>query len=298
MSQLPTPPFKRIPLTPLFVVNEIITVLLYDFAPNFSTLGESHDFWEFVYIDRGELDIHAGEEKHRLRAGDMVFHKPMEFHNIECDGTHSATVFIMTFDCRSEAMEHFASRILRVPTELTKLMRLLISESNASFTVSQYPLDLRQDAPIGGQQLIKIYLEELLIRLLRADTKTSVSGVASDRDVLDDTLANDMCAYLARHIYTNVTIEELTEHFHFGKSHLCEVFKRSQGTTILQYYLKLKLTEAKRMLHEENVSVGEISERLGFESQSYFARIFKRHVGVSPRDFRAAVISGNTVHFE
>ena len=136
MSQLPTPPFKRIPLTSLFDVSEIITVLLYDFSPTFQTQGESHDFWEIVYVDRGELNIHAGESKHRLRQGDMVFHKPGEFHNVECDGVHSATVFIMTFDCRSEAMSHFAERIVRVPTELTKLMRLLISECSSGFTVS------------------------------------------------------------------------------------------------------------------------------------------------------------------
>ncbi len=295
MSQLPTPPFRRIPLTSLFNVSEIITVLLYDFSPNFQTPGESHDFWEFVYVDRGELSITAGENKHRLTQGDMVFHKPGEFHSVECDGVHSATVFIMTFDCRSEAMEHFSERIIAVPGELTKLIRLLIAECKEGFTVSQYPLELRQNAPIGVEQLIKMYLEELLIRLMRIENSGKTGPVSPTRTDSDDRLASDISAYLAQHLYTNVTIEALCEQFHFGKSHLCEVFKKSHGVSILQYYLGLKLTEAKRLLHEDAMSVGEISETLGFESQSYFARLFKKHVGVSPREFRAAVVSDGTV---
>jgi len=298
MSQLPSPPFKRIPLKSLFDVSEIITVLLYDFSPNFQTPGESHDFWEMVYVDRGELTITAGKKKHKLKQGDLVFHEPGEFHNVECDGIHSATVFIMTFDCRSDAMSHFAEKIVRIPTELTKLMRLLISECGSGFTVSQYPLELRPDAPTGVEQLIKIYLEELLIRLVRYNFDSTTGEISAQRYTAEDTLVRDMCSYMARHVYTNVTIEQLCEEFHFGKSHLCEIFKRATGVSIFRYYLTLKLTEAKRMLHEDSMSVGEISERLGFESQSYFARLFKRHIGVTPREFRAALVSDGTVRLK
>ena len=299
MSKLPTPPFKKIPLTSLFDVSRIITILLYDFAPGFHTVGEAHDFWEIVYIHRGELSLHAGDRLCHLSRGEMVFHRPGEFHNIECDGVHSASVFIMTFDCHSPAMEYFAGRILRIPGELTKLVKLLIDESTSSFTVSQYPLKLRGDAPIGGQQLVKMYLEELLIRLMRfyEAQGTGVDG-GEVGELSGGTLANEIRIYLASHIYTKVTIEELCDRFHFGKSHICEVFRRATGDSILQYYLKLKLTEAKRMLHEESTTISEISERLGFESASYFSRIFRRHVGMTPGEFRKTVINTATVYLE
>lgn len=299
MSKLPTPPFKKIPLTSLFEVSEIITILLYDFAPNFQTVGEKHDFWEIVYIDRGELSIHAGERYCKLSAGDMVFHKPGEFHNIECDGVHSASVFIMTFGSESAAMEYFEGKIIKVPSELLKLVKLLIGEGSASFTVSEYPLGLRPDAPIGGEQLVKIYLEELLIRLMRLENNDGgAKNTKNSREGKESTLANEIAQYLAMHLYTKVTIDELCDRFHFGKSHLCDVFRKSKGESILRYYLKLKLAEAKSLLHEENTSVTEISERLGFESPSYFTRIFKRYTGVTPREFRRNVINSGTVYID
>lgn len=258
-----------------------------------------HDFWEFVYVDRGEIIVRTDGDEQRLRQGEMVFHKPGEFHAHECDGKHSASVFILTFDCRSSAMKYFCGRTVKVPSELTSLMKRLIDECIDNFTVGTYPLKMLGSAPIGGQQLVHIYLEEFLIRMMRSVEKKRSTGVVPvSHQTLENTLAQNICDYLSRHVCDRVTLDTLSEELHFGKSHLCDVFKKAQGDTIVHYHLKLKIAEAKRLLREEKMTVSEISEQLGFESPAYFSRIFGKLTGMSPRAFRNQLINSTTVYLE
>lgn len=299
MSNQPSKEYIKLTLKNTFNVTQIVTVLCYDFAPDFHTEGETHDFWEFVYVDRGEIFYNADSKRGRLTQGEMVFHAPGEFHRHECDGKHSASVFILTFECRSPAMKYYSGRSVKVPPELASLMKRLIEECTSNFAISQYPLSPLPESPLGGQQLVRIYLEEFLIRMMRSEEKKRSSNVVfTSKQTLENKLAEEMCEYLSEHIRDRVTLDSLSERFHFGKSHLCDIFKKAQGDTIVQYHLKLKIAEAKRMLHEEKLTITEISEQLGFESPAYFSRIFTKLSGVSPRAFRSKLINKASVYLE
>lgn len=285
----------KIPPKNVYTVEKINSIHFYDFAPDFSFQGEAHDAWEMVYVDRGEILVCTEDSERRLRQGEMVFHCPWEFHSHRCDGTHSASVFIISFTCRSAAMKYYRGKIIKVPSELTSLMKRLFDECSATFGVSVSPLTPLPDAPIGGQQLTRLYLEELLIRMMRSEEKKKPTGVIfTSRQQLASPLAEEICEYLSHRVYERVTLDDLAEHFHFGKSHLCDTFKKAQGDTIVQYHLKLKIAEAKRLLREEKLTVSEVSERLGFESPAYFSRIFNKISGMSPRTFRTKLINAST----
>ena len=58
------------------------------------------------------------------------------------------------------------------------------------------------------------------------------------------------------------------------------------GMTVMDYVLKTRIVLAKNMLEKENVSISEVSGRCGFSSESYFCRVFKESVGVSPLKYR------------
>ena len=289
---------KKAPIKNVITISSIITINCYELAPAYFNQGETHDFWEIVYLDRGELSLHAGEKRMKLKQGEIIFHQPNEFHNIECDGKHSASVFIVTFVCRSSAMKYFREKLIKVPSDMMPLIRRLIDESTNTFSVSQYPLTLLSSASVGGAQLIRIYLEEFLIRMLRlGEQKNSVRG-SSLRDTSENALVREIENYLVQRVCERVTLEDISGRLHFGKSHLCDVFKKGTGQTIMQYHMKLKIDEAKRLLKENKLTVNKISEKLGFETPAYFSRAFSKQVGMSPREYRNALVSDGRVYLE
>jgi AraC-like DNA-binding protein len=73
------------------------------------------------------------------------------------------------------------------------------------------------------------------------------------------------------------------------------VFKRTVGFGLIEYLHRIRIDHARRLLQTERFSVGEIGHLVGFPDQSHFGKIFRRMVGVSPQEFRAAVQAKDTV---
>ncbi|MBQ8859401.1 MAG: AraC family ligand binding domain-containing protein, partial [Clostridia bacterium] len=67
-------------------VEELYTVHYFEYSNTYRYPGESHDFWECVYVDRGEVVITAGEEELCLSRGEILFHAPNEWHTLRANG--------------------------------------------------------------------------------------------------------------------------------------------------------------------------------------------------------------------
>ena len=61
-------------------IGTIYSIHYYEYRTDFTFSGETHDFWEFVYADKGETIITSDQTEFRLKAGELYFHKPNEFH--------------------------------------------------------------------------------------------------------------------------------------------------------------------------------------------------------------------------
>lgn len=280
----------------LIRVNSFYTVNFFDLSPIFHTNFHNHDCWELFYVDSGEVNCITESDSRILKSGDVVFHRPGSVHNTVCNGKKSAAIFNVLFYTDSASMEILDGKSLTVPSKLTPTLKNLINECNKTYRVSEHPLKARKRAPLGGAQLSRIYLEELLILIIREmqKDKSTHNESAPESDTCNP-LIEDICKFLSENLNSPVTLSDICERFHFGKSYISEQFKKCKGRSIMSYYLDLKLAEAKRLLREEDLTVMQISEKLGFESPEYFSRYFKKRVGHSPRDFRKMLINNATL---
>ena len=64
-------------------IDELYTVHYFEYMNNFSFEGERHNFWEFLYVDKGEIGVTADNNYTLLKKGDLIFHKPNEFHTVK-----------------------------------------------------------------------------------------------------------------------------------------------------------------------------------------------------------------------
>lgn len=84
----------------------------------------------------------------------------------------------------------------------------------------------------------------------------------------------------------HTSFESLTRQLYCTPSHAIRVFKGAYGITPYQYLLQKKVSLAKMMLDNSQLSIKEVADFLGFQDSHYFSAFFKTHTGVYPRDYR------------
>lgn len=138
-----------------------------------------------------------------------------------------------------------------------------------------------------GERIIENSLMNLLLLLLRE----SEISLAEEKTALIEEVRTEAQAirhYLLENYSSRITLEDLCFLFRTNRSALCRIFRREYGRTIQEYLQELRISEAKRLLREGDLSVTIISERVGFESVHYFSRSFKKRLGITPTEYGRA----------
>jgi quercetin dioxygenase-like cupin family protein len=91
-------------------VSKIVTIHYYEFDKTFDFKGEKHDFWEMVYVDKGQVEVQSEKDTIVLKQGEIIFHKPNEFHAIKAYES-SPNFFVISFVCNSPSMKYFENTI-------------------------------------------------------------------------------------------------------------------------------------------------------------------------------------------
>lgn len=99
-------------------------------------------------------------------------------------------------------------------------------------------------------------------------------------------LVIDVKNYIMHHISEPIKTEDIADAFYTNRSRLSTNFKKETGENLIDFILKEKVEEAKRLLRYSDKSLVAISSYLGFSSQSHFTRVFKKYVGASPTEYR------------
>ena len=119
--------YYGIQLQDLFHIEELFSLHYFEYMSTFSFPGESHDFWEFVCVDKGEVEIGAGPLTHTLRRGEIAFHYPGEFHWVKANGKIAPNLIVISFSCTDPAMEFFRGKILHLEETERRLLAGIIA---------------------------------------------------------------------------------------------------------------------------------------------------------------------------
>ncbi|MFD0670067.1 helix-turn-helix domain-containing protein [Cohnella sp. GCM10027633] len=269
-------------------ISHIYTIHYFEKSKNFVFSGEQHDFWEFLYVDKGEIEVMADTTLHRLKQGTIIFHKPNEFHSFYAYHGTAPNFIVMTFESRSRAMKRFENLVLQLQDEERNLLAQIIKEGAGAFTFPfDYPLKRKSTQGIGCEQMVKIYLEMFLIRLLRKDTGCDISSPLSTpaKEKSETDVTDAMIRFLSDRIHTKVTIEEMSDATHIAKTRLKDLFKKKTGSSIMTYFIKMKIDRAKLDIREGKHNFTEIARMLGFSDVHYFSKTFKRVTNMTPSEY-------------
>ena len=102
--------YEYVTLQPSLLINRLYTVHYFEYMKDFAFKGESHDFWEFLYVDKGNILVRAGDWELQMGAGDIVFHEPNEFHAFRAVGKSAINLVAVSFVTDSPGVDFFRER--------------------------------------------------------------------------------------------------------------------------------------------------------------------------------------------
>lgn len=243
--------------------------------------GESHNFWECLYVLDGSACVSGDERVYNLVQGEIIFHKPLEFHKFYIDNRDGATLLIFSFSLEGGLSGYLQNKVFLLSDEQKSIvssmlgyMRQKAGSPQGDAINYQHYLSAFESIPTYSQMLAT-YIYQLLLSLT---DDGSISRASSAPDAISFSKAVN---YMNSHICGQPSVDEIAGFCNISAASLKRIFYKYAGIGVHKYFLKLKIKAAMELL-EYGYSVTEVSEKLEFSSQAYFSAAFKRETGRNP----------------
>ncbi|GGI65343.1 helix-turn-helix domain-containing protein [Enterococcus alcedinis] len=99
-------------------------------------------------------------------------------------------------------------------------------------------------------------------------------------------VTNQLIAVIQEDYVSDLYLNGLAEKLHYNAAYLGQLFQKEVGEPFNLYLLNYRIEKAKELLHQTEWSVDEISHAVGFQTPTYFIRMFKNHIGLTPLKYR------------
>lgn len=266
-------------------ITDMYSLFVVHYDCGYAFPGESHNFWECVYIIKGGACISGNERVYNLTQGSIIFHKPLELHKFIVNGKGGADMLIFSFAAEGPLTAYLEEKVFMLSDFQKSIVDALLLFIREHLKPTADSEDLYQSClkpfrtlPTYSQMLAS-YLHQLMLSL--AETG-AVSAVSSAPDAV---IFRRAISYLNSNIHRQPSVPELARFCNVSESGLKRIFDKYAGISIHKYLMKLKIKTASELL-QQGESVSNVAEKLGFNSQSYFSRAFRRETGVTPSSLK------------
>lgn len=283
-------------------IGKIYSIHYFEYMNDFSFEGESHNFWEFICVDKGEVGVTAGDSFTILKKGDIAFHQPNEFHNVQAVSGIAPNLVVISFQCTDDAMRFFKKKILQIDETERNLLADIIIEARRCFNCrldDPYLQNMPMKEPdlFGAEQMIHLLLTQFIIHLIRRYSAPlmlhkrlpRLESIKATKSRSDTEVFNRIVGYLEEKLNTRVTIEQICHDNLIGRSQLQKIFKEQCNMGIIEYFSLMKINAAKELMRTNQMNFTQISEHLGYTSIHYFSRQFKKVTGMTPSEYASSI---------
>lgn len=232
---------------------------------------EGADQYILIYCTEGKGIIEVEDQIYRLEKSDAFCIPRNVRHKYYADEKEPWSILWVHF--KGENTKYFPLEERKIAhinsghsdNRMMVLFKLLFRVLERNYTIGNF---------IYISQVLSLILSEVYFRERVDESSTQ------DRHV------TMVIRYMYQHLRENLTLEEISEEVQLSKSYLNAVFKAQTGKSPVEFFIHLKMQEACKLLKSTDYYIYEVSSELGYTDQYYFSRIFKKVVGVSPKDYK------------
>jgi AraC-like DNA-binding protein len=268
------------------------------FEEGCKTQMHTHEYLELAYIVSGTFH-------QRILGKDIIF-KQGELCLIDKNCLHqdyldSASASILFIGIANEMFDSIISNQVADERIISFLQTALLKQKNlwqylhfkpidpANNQIEDYLLALMQEL-IHHDKASSYICHGLLIRifaLLSSSYDISLSSKMQKK--MNWLLFEEITNYIKLN-FKDISIKQLSEHFHFNEDYFNRLLKSKTGMTYIQYVQNLRLEEAKRLLLHTELTIDEIVTKVGYSNKGYFYRIFIEKNNMTPARYRKEIL--------
>jgi AraC family transcriptional regulator len=146
-------------------------------------------------------------------------------------------------------------------------------------------------AEAGQEMVIAALMEQLIVHLLRQHSNVRRSDeLELSRVGLVDRRIRRAIELMHAHMNRDLPLEEIAAAAFLSPFHFARLFKKLTGASPHAYLATLRVARAQALLAETDLSISEVSARVGYSSPSHFTKAFRQATGLAPRAYRAALV--------
>lgn len=231
----------------------------------------THYFSELLYILKGEGYLMVNGQKILLTKGKIVVVNPYILHTEVSNEDNPLEYIVIGMDNLRFELDNSEQNCFE-----------LMDSTGVLNPVNQLIMREIKQKNRGQEVMLKNLSEVFLIELLRMEhfqlKKPEGHRISKDGAIIKE--------YIERHYKEEINLDSLSRHLHLDKFYIIHTFKKNFNDTPMNYLMKKRLTQAKELLLNTDYTIYEITQILGFNSQSYFNQAFKKEYYTSPGKFR------------
>lgn len=251
----------------------------------------NHKEFELLCVKSGQMRFTIGSATFTAHAGSLILVNPYALHSISVDGQLSFDTDCLTFDLSLIEDEDF----IRLLEEGRCTAPPLIDETSPQYTMlfhcfEQAMLVCDEDAPYRSM-LLRGSLLQFFGILRKYDLL-----VYQNCDAKTNRFCRGVFDFIQAHYVQDITSNDVAKTLGYTQSYFCRLFKQQFGQNFQNYLLMYRISKAKQLFDEENPSVAQAAERVGFHNMSYFARVFEQYTGYLPSAYQKARSQSQQAH--
>jgi len=104
-------------------------------------------------------------------------------------------------------------------------------------------------------------------------------------------IINDIKAYINSNYFSEISLRQISMMFNINESYLSDLFKKEAGVSFSSYISNVRVDRSKQLLRQIDLKPGDIAEMVGYGNANYFFRVFKKHTGLTPYEYREKVLN-------
>ena len=245
-----------------------------------------HKEFELMVVTGGSVRIQIEKESYILREGEGVFINSGLLHMISAaDKTeHSfiAIVFDYTLLCNesdkiyTSYIRPLINRSLHLPFSLSKEICVKTEGICAMF----------EEASFGYEFYIKSSLNDIFFRLMKDDRKVTAPVQYGKSSIIKCVID-----YIRGNYSKTISLQELACQANTSKEYLCRIFNEMTDVSPIVYLNRYRIQQSTFLLLDSNRSISDIALSCEFNNSSYYNKLFMRHMGCTPTEFRKRPIS-------